>query len=84
MVVESHTHYLAAHVVEQVVAIGMYGLSAQPGQFGAVEQRGSSRPCVQCGHVAQVALGLIEHLFAMLHLRVVDVASCGDSQSVQV
>ena len=64
MVVEANAHDLRAHIVKQVIAVGVNGLVAQPRQLGAIEQLSATGFGVQCGDMTQVALGLEELLFA--------------------
>ena len=84
VVVKSHAHCLAAHVVQQKVAVGVDGLAAEPWYVGTVEQCGSAWFGVQRGHVAQLAFCLVEHLLAFLHHWVDGVASCRHAEAVQV
>ena len=59
-------------------------LVAEPRQFGTGQQGGTARTRTQGGDVAEVALGLIEHLFAALHFGVVHVATGGHTEGVEV
>ena len=75
IVVQSHIHDFAAHVVQQEIRIRMDGLAALPGELRAVEQGRTAGTGLQGDGVAEVALGLVEHLLATLHLWIVDIAA---------
>ena len=84
VVVQADAHDFAAHVVEEIVGIGVDGLVAEPGQFRAVEEGGTTGTRAEGGDVAEVALGLIEHPFAVLHLGVVHVAARWHTEGVEI
>ena len=84
VVVKSHSHCLAAHVVKQEVAVGVNGLTAEPRNVCSVEQCCSAWLGVKCGDMAEVAFRLCKKFLALLHLRVVDVAPSRHTEAVEV
>ena len=84
VVVQSHAHDLAAHVVQQEVGIRMYHLTAQPWELRTCQQRRATWLGMEGGHMTEVALGLVEHLFATDHMRIVHIATGRYAQSLHI